>query len=48
VEEEMKKLGVRKLFTGAKLHTADGKSGRLFEYLGFTATETLYTKYLGD
>jgi L-amino acid N-acyltransferase YncA len=48
VEEEMKRIGVQKLFTSAKLHTADGKSGRLFEYLGFSATETVYTKYIGD
>lgn len=48
VEQEMRRLGVKKLFTGVKLHTAAGRSGRLFEYLGYTATETLYTKYIGD
>jgi L-amino acid N-acyltransferase YncA len=48
VEAEMRALGVEKLFTGVKLHTADGQSGRLFEYLGYTPTETLYTKLLGD
>jgi len=48
VEAEMRRLGVKKLFTGAKLHTAAGKSGKLFEYLGYAATETLFTKYIGD
>ncbi len=48
VEEEMRAIGVKKLFTGAKLHTADGKSGRLFEYLGYNHTENLYTKWIGD
>lgn len=48
VEKELKELGVKKLFTGCKLHTADGKSGKLFEYLGYNATETLFTKYIGD
>lgn len=48
VEADMRSLGVKKLFTGCKLHTADGKSGKLFEYLGYKATETLFTKYIGD
>lgn len=48
VREEMKKLGVKKLFTGCKLHTAGGKSGKLFEYLGYTKTEELYTLWIGD
>lgn len=47
VEAEMAALGVVKLITGAKLHTAAGKSGRLFDYLGYNATETLYTKLIG-
>lgn len=48
VEAEMRGLGVKKLFTGAKLHTANGQSGRLFEYLGYEPTETLFTKYIGE
>lgn len=48
VEAEMRGLGVKKLFTGAKLHTANGQSGRLFEYLGYQPTETLFTKYIGE
>lgn len=47
VEAEMRALGVKKLITGSKLHTADGNSGRLFEYLGYAATETVHTKYIG-
>lgn len=47
VEAEMRKLGVKKLFTGCKLHTADGKSGKLFEYLGYNKTEELFTKWIG-
>ena len=45
VEEEMRKLGVRKLFTGTKLHLDMGK---VFERLGYSPTERLYTKYIGD
>ena len=47
VEVEMRGLGVKKLYTGCKLHTADGKSGKLFEYLGYTKTEELFTKWIG-
>lgn len=47
VEKEMRRMGVKKLFTGCKLHTAGGKSGKLFEYLGFTKTEELFTKWIG-
>jgi L-amino acid N-acyltransferase YncA len=47
-EAEMVRLGVRKLITGAKLHTADGRSGKLFEYLGWRPTETVYTKLIGE
>lgn len=47
VKVEMEKLGVKKLITGAKLHTADGNSGKLFEYLGYKPTETVYTMLIG-
>ncbi len=47
IEKEMRSLGVKKLYTGCKLHTANGRSGKLFEYLGYKPTETIYTKYIG-
>ena len=48
VEAEMRKLGVKKLITGAKLHTAGGRTGLLFEHLGYRPTETVFTKYIGE
>lgn len=44
VEESLKKRGVEKLFTGTKLSL---DAGRLFEHMGWTETERLYTKYIG-
>lgn len=46
VERQMKARGVVKLFTGVKLHTHDGKTGKLFEFLGYTHTENLYMKLI--
>lgn len=43
VERELKAMGVRKLFTGTKLHL---DQGRLFEHLGYHAVETLYAKII--
>jgi L-amino acid N-acyltransferase YncA len=43
VERELKKLGVRKLFTATKLHL---DQGALFEFLGYKPTERLYTKLI--
>ena len=43
VEREMKKLGVRKLFTATKLHLDQGS---LFEYLGYRPVERLYAKLI--
>lgn len=43
VEREMKKLGVRKLFTATKLHLDQGK---LFEHLGYKPVERLYAKII--
>jgi L-amino acid N-acyltransferase YncA len=48
VEQDMEALGVKKLVTAVKLHTADGKSGKLFEYLGYNHTEDTYTKLIGS
>jgi GNAT superfamily N-acetyltransferase len=44
VEAELRKLGVKKLFTGTKLHMDMGK---IFERLGYVETERLYTKWIG-
>jgi len=41
VEEEMRGLGVKKLFTGTKVHLDMSK---LFERLGYTRVEYLYAK----
>lgn len=43
VERELKARGVRKLFTGTKLHL---DMGPLFERLGYTAVERLYSKLI--
>jgi hypothetical protein len=45
VEETLRAKGVQKLFTGTK-RSLD--LSRLFERLGWTSTEVLFTKYLGD
>lgn len=42
-ERELKKLGVRKLFTATKLHLDQGP---LFERLGFKPVERLYAKLI--
>ncbi len=44
-EATLRAKGVRKLFTGCKLSL---DIGRIFTRLGFTETERLYIKYLGD
>ena len=44
-ERALKARGVRKVFTGTKLHK---DRGVLFERLGYRETERLYTKILGD
>ena len=43
VERELKKLGVRKLFTATKLHIDQGP---LFERLGYRPVERLYAKLI--
>lgn len=43
VERELKKLGVRKLFTATKLHLDQGP---LFERLGYHPVERLYAKLI--
>lgn len=43
VERELKKLGVRKLFTATKLHLDQGP---LFERLGYKPVERLYAKII--
>lgn len=48
VEQEMRARGVQKLITGVKNHTAGGRSGLLFEHLGYNGTETIFTKLIGD
>lgn len=47
VEKELAALGVKKLVTAAKLHTANGQTGLLFEYLGYNPAETVFTKLIG-
>lgn len=43
VERELKKRGVRKLFTATKLHLDQGS---LFEHMGYRAVERLYSKLI--
>lgn len=43
VEKELKAAGVRKLFTGVKLHIDNGP---LFEHLGYKPVERLYSKII--
>jgi hypothetical protein len=45
VEKTLKERGVQKLFTGTKLSL---DAGPLFEKMGWTETERLYTKMIGD
>ncbi len=45
VEKTLKDRGVKKLFTGTKLSL---DAGPLFQFMGWSPTETLYTKYIGD
>lgn len=44
-EKSLKARGVQKMFTGTKVFL---DAGRLFEHMGWTLTEKLYTKYVGD
>jgi GNAT superfamily N-acetyltransferase len=44
-ERTLKKRGVQRIFSGTKLHK---DVGRLFKYLGWTPTELLHTKWIGD
>lgn len=43
-ERTLAARGVQKMFTGTKLHL---NMGPIFEHLGWTPTETLYTKVIG-
>lgn len=45
VEQTLKARGVKKLFTGTKKSL---DAGPLFEYMGWTEAERLFTKYIGD
>lgn len=45
VEKTLKARGVVKMFTGTKLSL---DRGRIFEHLGWSETERLYTKWIGD
>ena len=45
VEKTLKARGVEKLFTGTKLSL---DAGPLFEHMGWTETERLYTKFIGS
>lgn len=45
VEKTLKARGVKKLFTGTKVNL---DAGPLFEYMGWTETERLFTKYIGE
>lgn len=44
-ERTLKKRGVQRIFSGTKRHKDVGK---LFEYLGWTETERLFVKWIGD
>lgn len=44
-ESTLKARGVDKMFTGTKLSL---DMSRIFEHLGWTETERLFTKYIGD
>lgn len=44
VEKTLKARGVQKIFTGTKLSL---DAGPLFKHMGWTPTETLFTKYIG-
>lgn len=44
IEREMRKLGVKKLVTGCKVHL---DLGVIFRRLGWTMTDHLYAKYIG-
>jgi len=44
VEKTLKARGVQKMFTGTKLSL---DAGPLFEFMGWTPTEMLYTKVIG-
>lgn len=44
VEKSLRARGVEKMFTGTKVSL---DRGDLFEHLGWTLTEKLYTKYIG-
>lgn len=45
VEKTLKARGVEKIFTGTKCSL---DAGPLFEFMGWTKTEVLYTKFIGD
>jgi len=45
VESTLKARGVKKLFTGTKKSL---DAGPLFEFMGWTEAERLYTKYIGE
>lgn len=44
-ERTLKKRGVQRIFSGTKLNKDMGK---LFEFLGWTETERLFVKWIGD
>lgn len=44
-ERTLKARGVKRIFSGTKLHKDMGK---LFEYLGWKETERLYSKWIGE
>ena len=49
VEKRLQEAGVKVIYANAKLHfeAERGTIGKLFERLGYSPTETLYSKYLG-
>jgi hypothetical protein len=44
-ENSLKALGVKKIVTGTKVHF---NHGRLFEHMGYTNTEVIYTKLIKE
>ncbi len=43
LEKSLRSLGVKKVFTGTKMHL---DMGRIFEHLGYNQAEKMYSKYL--
>ena len=47
-EAFLKRIGIKKIAIGHKLHFRDGRVGKLFDRLGYTAEDVYYGKWIGD